>query len=397
MNLYVRRLAMDLADRGIAVDVFTRRIDGSTPEIVSLSSGARLVQLSAGPRRRLPKSVLPLHIPSVASALRSFATREGIGYDLLHSHYWISGLVAVRCRAWLGDRVPLVHMFHTLSKLKTLHTAEPDAGDSDLRADGERCLIPRADAIVGSTSEERTLMEQLYGRTANRFEMIPPGVDHDLFRPHGTKEARRALGINARRVILFVGRFDRLKGLDVLLRSVESLPPELKCGLKVLLVGGSTSRERGSAERYRSLVRKLGLDEVVSFRGRADQRLLPVYYSAADVCAVPSAYESFGMVAMESMACQTPVVAFRVGGLARTIEHGRTGLLANPGDAEDYARNLNAALRHALWEEVGRRARFSIREYTWDSVACRTLELYEDLRGAGRRFSFASTGSGVGG
>ena len=224
-----------------------------TPVVEEMEGGARLIHLSAGPRRRLPKSVLPLHIPAMAAAFREFSAREGLEYDILHSHYWISGLVAARCRAGVREPTPFVHMFHTLAKLKEFHVGLPDRSDSMLRADGERWLIPRADTIVGATDAERCDMERLYGRSPRRFEVIPPGVDLSLFRPHDRAQARACLGIDARHVILFVGRFDRLKRVDVLLRSVRELTPDVRQELRVILVGGHGPADRVDAERYARL------------------------------------------------------------------------------------------------------------------------------------------------
>jgi D-inositol-3-phosphate glycosyltransferase len=246
MNLYVRHLAAGLGRAGLEVDVFTRRTDRETPRIVSLGAGARVVHLSAGPVRRLPKSVLPLHLPSMAAALHQHATAEGLEYYLLHSHYWLSGLAAMRYRARLHrspeGEPPLIAMFHTLARVKDHYLGRPDPDDSDLRADGERCVITRADVVVGSTDGELQEIGGNYGRLPAEYAVIPPGVDLDAFRALDPADSRRALGIEARRVVLFVGREDRMKGLDMLLHSVAQLPAEVRRGLKVLLVGGQGGR-----------------------------------------------------------------------------------------------------------------------------------------------------------
>jgi D-inositol-3-phosphate glycosyltransferase len=379
MNLYVRRLAEELAGRGIEVDVFTRRTDGETPEIRPLTRAARVIHLSAGPRRRLPKSVLPLHVPAMVAALRAFVHREGATYDVLHSHYWLSGLAAIRYRAQMENPVPVIHMFHTLIKLKEFYLGEPDREDSVLRADGERCMIGRADAIVGATEAEAQEMATLYGRRPARYTVIPPGVDLELFRPLPREESRSALGLDGRRVVLFVGRQDQLKGLETLLRSVAALPAGVRSDTQLVVVGGHASRGHGAVPRTRRLVEDLGLSGLVHFRGRVAQTELPRYYSAADVCAVPSAYESFGMAALEAMACQTPVVAFRVGGLATTVLPGETGFLAQPGSVAAYTAALRAALTSGGLDALGRRARMAAQRYSWRRTTDRTIELYEQL------------------
>lgn len=373
MNLYVRRLAEGLAASGFQADVFTRRTDPLTPEIVDLVPGARVVHLAAGPARPLAKSVLPLHVPAMVNGLAAFVDRERVRFDVIHTHYWLSGLAGLRYLAQTGQPIPLVHMFHTLSKLKELYLGQCDRNDSALRYDGERCVLGRADVIVGATEGEADEMASLYGRKPARYVVIPPGVDRDLFRPLGREASRRELGINARQVILFVGRSDPIKGLDVLLRAVASFPHSVRSGLKVLVVGGTV----GSG--VRRTTSRLGLDSIVEFRTKVSHTELPRFYSAADVCAVPSAYESFGMVALEAMACQTPVVAFRVGGLASLIKDGSTGSLADPGRPDAYARELLAAMTSDKLESYGRRARMTAQRYTWDVTVGRTLDLYDDL------------------
>jgi len=371
MNVYVRRLADDLTKIGLHVDIFTRRTDQTTPEIVETGAGARVVHLAAGPPRHLPRSVLPLHIPAMVSAFRSFMQRESVDYDILHSHYWLSGLVALRLRS--ETAAPIVHMFHTLSGVKELYSGQADPGDTGLRFDGERCVMTGADAIVGATRAERDHMEQLYGRSPARFAIIPPGVDTALFRPFDATASRRLLNLDGDRIVLFVGRPDRMKGLDLLLRALAEIEPTTP-GIKLVVVGGQED-----AVRSRHIAERLGVVDRVEFRGLAPQHELPLYYSAADLCAVPSSYESFGMVAVESMACQTPVVAFPVGGLATTVTDGQTGFLAEGRTTSAFVVALQRGLQYAERESMGRRARLSIQRYNWQSVARTTADLYTEV------------------
>jgi D-inositol-3-phosphate glycosyltransferase len=376
MNLYVRTLADGLCERGVEVDAFTRRTDKETPEVVHLSPSGRVVHVAAGPARPVPKSVLPLHVPAMVAWVRSFMQKENLDYDVLHSHYWLSGLTALRCRD--DDTLPIVHMFHTLAKLKEFYAGRPDPADSALRPDAERCIIGGVDALVGCTESEGRDMERLYARSPAEFHVIPPGVDTDLFRPHNRQESRHRLGLDADRVILFVGRLDRIKGLDVLFQSVAQLRQELPYRLTLLVVGDAGT-DRPPAPNYRRMANKLGLASTVDFRGMVPAAELPLYYSAADVCAMPSSYESFGTAAIEAMACQTPVVAFGVGGLATTVHDGRTGFLATPGRTDEYAAKLRAALECDHLATMGRRGRLFVHRFSWSDVVARHLELYDAL------------------
>ena len=370
MNLYVRRLADELCRRSIAVDVFTRRVDRHTPDIIQSQAGARFIHLEAGPARVLPKHVLPLHIPALSSALEDFARRERADYDVVHAHYWLSGLVALRSHAVLD--APLITMFHTLSRAKQLHAGKPDDAESALRADGERCLISSSDVIVGATRGELDLIQRLYGRTPREFVAIPPGVDLHRFRPRDQRESRKLLGWQDAPTILFVGRFDPMKGLEPLMHSLAKVKTRLPYGTRLVVAGG----DGHGGSRYRRLAEDLGISSLIEFCGLVSPDRLPHYYAAADICVVPSVYESFGMAAVEAMACATPVVAFRVGALATTVIDGCSGILVEPQNTSA----LGGALVHALTEsnlpELGRRARFHVQRFSWQRSVAATTDLY---------------------
>jgi D-inositol-3-phosphate glycosyltransferase len=373
MNIYVRRLAEELVRDGVEVDLFTRRTSPTAPDIVQLPTGPRLIHLRAGPARQLPKNVLPLHIPRVVASFRQFTREHRRHYDVLHSHYWLSGFVAARCRP--DASVPIVQMFHTLSLVKELYHGGPDPHESALRRDGERCVLGSADAIVGATAQEEDYISKLYGRVPRRFEIIPPGVDLELFRPLDTEKSRKELGIGPGPVILFVGRADKIKGLNLLLNTLAELRSSEQVRL-VVVGAGVNPAERHTLD---AAIGRLGLQGTVEIRGTVPHESLPAYYSAADVLAVPSAYESFGMAAVEAMACGTPVVAFGVGGLAETVTHGVSGFLAPPGDKQSFRHLLELALSRSKGGTMGRQARLAAYQFSWRNVAARTVSLYDDL------------------
>lgn len=376
MNLYIQKLALGLGELGFQVDVLTRRSDPRSACVQEVGRNTRLIQLDGGPAKPVPKSVLPLFVPQLADSFRCFIQNDGLEYDVVHGHYWLSGLVAARHKEESGT--PVVQMFHTLARIKEFYYGQPDPADSMLRADGERSIIERADAVIGATWGELDEMSRLYGRAPTIYEVIPPGVDTELFQPLDQRKARRSLGLPMDgRIVLFVGRLDPIKGLERLMRSIAEIRGRVPGPLTCLVVGEHGPGERDALARYRGFAMKLGIADAVCFHDIVDQPRLRQIYAAADVCAVPSAYESFGMVAIEAMACQTPVVAYRVGGLAATVRDGDTGYLAQPGSQQDFSEKLARAIADTdRLRTMGRRARLSVQRYRWQCAAERTAALY---------------------
>lgn len=377
MNYYVSRLSDELSARGLAVDVFTRRTSTDVPLVVHRDSGVRVVHIEAGPVAPIRKDMLPLYVPDMLSSLRAWEADQPEPYDVWHSHYWISGVTALRLRG--NSEAPVVHMFHTMARVKE-HYFDGALMESDFRLHGERCVIGGADVIIGATSLEYDQFHSLYERTPAAFKIIPPGVDLDVFSPHDRLESRKRLGIEAERVILFVGRPDRIKGLGILLSTFSRLPEGLRQGTRLIVVGDAASWASSDGRDVQERVQVLGLSEHVDLRGSVPQNELSAYYAAADITAMPSAYESFGMVASESMACSTPVVGFDVGGLATIIRDGQTGYLARTGDLDAFARTLERALLDPERDAVGRRARLSVQRYSWNRTAADTLATYVEAR-----------------
>jgi D-inositol-3-phosphate glycosyltransferase len=374
MNVYVLQVAKALGRLGHQVDVYTRQHDPNDPQIVDLGANARVIHLNAGPYFSA-KETLHRHIPEFLESLHRFQRAEGMVYDLIHSHYWLSGCAGVELsREW---NLPHATTFHTLARKKM--QARVGEKESRLRIAAESRVMLGADAIVVSTEQESEDMSRLYGTSRQKVRVIPAGVDLDLFRPVDKARARQSLGLTEKRVVLSVGRIEPLKGLDTLIGAFARL--EDPADTRLLVVGGTLGRDR-EIERLKSISAALGLQDRVTFVGAVDQTELPTYFSAADVFVLPSHYESFGLVALEAMACGLPVVASRVGGPRAIIKDGQTGYLIPWHCPEPYAQRLDILLANpALRESMGRAAMASARTMGWGQVAGRMMDLYNCLVG----------------
>jgi len=381
MNVYVRELSCHTAALGLPVDVFTRRTDPNTPETVALCPGVNVVSVTAGPPTALSKhEIFPL-LPAFAAEVARYAARQGANYDAVHAHYWLSGWVAHLLKAdW---DTPFVQMFHTTAHRKNA-VAGADGQESALRLDTERRLTDLADSLIAANPDERDDLLGLQQTPTDKVCAIPPGVDLDLFRPQNRTAARAALGLDIQdRVILFVGRIDPIKGIDTLLRAMGHLVAQAHSIPTLLFVGGETDpggAPIGSLADLCASAAELGLAQSIRFVGSQPQDQLPRYYAAADVVAVPSRYESFGLVAVEAMACGTPVVASRAGGLAYTIEDEVSGLLVPVGDSHALAHALARVLDDRdLRTHLGAGARTAAQRYAWPAVATAIRHVYQRL------------------
>lgn len=383
MNVYVRELARELGRLGVAVDVFTRSQNRAVPQVVPLGENARVVHIEAGPPAPIPKGEAHAHLGAFVEGVEVFRRAEGLRYDLLHSHYWLSGVAALELREAWG--APVVHMFHTLAELKNAAARHPDDLEPPIRLAEERRVALGADRLVAANPVERAHLRWYYGAAADRIAVIPCGVDLELFSPRDGRQARARLGLGADRVLLYVGRLAPIKGVETLLRALSFLKADGfgATALRLLVVGGGIEERwepDGEASRLRALARGLGVEAWVEFRGAQPQDVLPDYYAAADLCLMPSLYESFGMVALEAMACGVPVVGSRVGGLAVTIREGVTGALVPEGDPDQLGRRIGALLRdEPCRRALGRQAVQWARRFRWPCIAEQVAELYEEL------------------
>jgi D-inositol-3-phosphate glycosyltransferase len=378
MNVYVRELSRALGVLGLEVDVFTRCVDYSTDPIVPLGPGSQVIHIEAGGVRYIPKQAIYDLLPEFTSNVKTFAQDQDVQYDLLHGHYWLSGLVGLDLKAtW---EVPLVQMFHTLGEVKNLVARSPDEMESELRIECERHIMANADRLMAANADERAHMVWFYGADERRIREVPCGLDAELFRPLSRGACRARLGLHPDdAVVLFVGRIEPLKGIDILLRATMYLERyHYHPRLRVIIVGGDVSKDGNELEQLRALTQSLNLEERVDFVGAQDQEVLPTYYSAADVCVVPSFHESFGMVAIEAMSCGTPVVASRAGGLQYTIRDGETGFLVPRGDPVVFADRICMLLSDPdLRAQMGYRATCAACFYDWETIARQIVEVYD--------------------
>jgi D-inositol-3-phosphate glycosyltransferase len=387
MNVYVRELTRFLGRAGVHVDVFTRSQDEHIPQVShDLGYFNRVVHIPAGPETVLPKSQLANYTGELANGIMDFAARKQIRYDLIHAHYWMSGMAGMILKeVW---DVPMLQMFHTLGLLKKRFGRTPEEREGDYRIDGERYLVDNTDHIIAATEAERTQLESLYGVNQQKMTVIPPGVDIHHFYPIPPDEAKEAIGISPKeRMALFVGRIEPLKGLDTLIRAMAIVKQRCEvfvCPHYLVIIGGDPEGEpqdmSDEMNRLQSLCAELGLDEMVLFLGKRGQDTLPYYYSAAEVVVMPSHYESFGMVALEAMACGTPVIASRVGGLAYLVQEGETGFFVPAQEPEALAEKLRLIfVDHDLRAKFGEKAVVYARDFSWELITEQILEVYRKM------------------
>ena len=393
MNVHVRELARALAGRGATVDVFTRAHSSADSDGDSNSDGPRIapgvsvVHIPAGPPDA-PLDEQFAYLPDFVAGMHAYRRAQGADYRAVHSHYWLSGVAGRRFADDIG--APHLVTFHTLSRIKM----QSRSGEQEpaVRQQSEAAVIAAADRIIAFSAHERDAIARLYDGDPARIALVPCGVDLSRFRPLGRAAARSELGLNGHQVLLYVGRIEALKGVDLLIRTASHM--ETDAGLQVLVIGADADGS-GEVARLRQMARELNVGDAVAFLGRVPQERLAWYYSAADVCVVPSFYESFGLAALESMACGTPVVASRVGGLPTIIQHGRTGYLKSWRCPEAFAHSLEIILANrSLQDSMGRAARRRAESLSWDEVAGRLLTLYWARHNDGDGRPASGNGSG---
>jgi len=388
MNVYILEVAARLARQGIAVDVFTRANGQGVARTEGIAPGARLIQVPAGPEQPLPKERLPEILPDFLRGVLAHAGGNGSTgrpYDVVHSHYWLSGWVGERAKEIWG--VPLVASFHTLGKVKNYALALDDRPESTLRLVGEERVIRGADRILAPTPVEAAHLVGLYGADPDRIRIVPPGVDGSVFVPRPKNAAKANLHLSDERLLLFVGRLQPLKGPDLAIRALAEAiarAPEAMRDVVLAVVGGPTGAGSGEAEvaRLMNLAATAGVgDRVVFFPPQPHERLAE-FYSAAEAVLVPSRSESFGLVALEAQSCGTPVIAAAVGGLRYSVPDGVGGLLVDGHEPGPYA---DAILRLLGDPELAARlsagARAHAAGFSWEATAGEIGRVYLELAG----------------
>ena len=382
MNVYVVETAKRLAQRGIEVEIFTRATTPQDSESVELFPGVTVRHISAGPFEGLRKEDLPAQLCAVtAGVLRAEAAQRVGFYDLIHSHYWLSGQVG-----WIAQErwgIPLVHTMHTMARVKNAQLAEGDAPEPAIREIGEEQVVTAADRLVANTLAEAKELIELYHADPTRVRVVEPGVDLDVFTPGDQTAARRELGIKPdAHVLLFVGRIQPLKAPDVLIKAAATMierDPELRKKLVVVICGGPSGSGLAQPTALVELAKDLGITDNVRFVPPADKSQLVTLYRAATVSVVPSHSESFGLVAIEAQACGTPVVAARVGGLSTAVRDGISGRLVDGHNIDTWATTLRAVIsdENAL-ATLSAGAVAHAANFSWEHTTDKLLEVYEE-------------------
>jgi len=382
MNIYVIESAERMAAMGVEVDIFTRRTNSDVADIVEVSSGVRVIQLNVGPLNGVTKEVLPRLIPDIAEEFKKKISAE-TKYDLIHSHYWISGKVAMIASKALD--IPFVHTMHTMARVKNLNLAEGEIPEPMIRVQGETQVVAAAQALIANTDAEAASLVSLYDACPDIVHVVAPGVDLYTFTPgQGRSAARAVVGLpQDSLVVTFVGRIQPHKGPEVLIRATSELvkhSPLLRNKLIVNVIGGASGANTEEVDRLKELATWLAIDDVVRFAPPVARGDLAQWYRAADLVVVPSYSESFGLVALEAQACGTPVVATAVGGLRTAVADGISGVLVDGHDPKAWS-----SVIARLLQEPQRRVLLSMgaiehaSHFGWDATARGTLDIYDQV------------------
>jgi D-inositol-3-phosphate glycosyltransferase len=375
LNVYVAELARRLGERGLKVDVYTRRDTPDLPDIVDVHEHTRVIHLTAGPAEYVAKEALPSLTDEFSAELESHLDQ----HDLIHSHYWLSGQVGLQLKRSQG--IPLVHTMHTMARVKNSNLSRDQPVESDIRERGEAAIVCSADVLTANTPDEAAELRSHYRARAEQIMIVPPGVDLHTFHPCNQPKSRAQFGVAQDiQVILFVGRIQPLKAPDVLIKAVAELTrrdPGRRERLQLIIIGGPSGSNGEWSRTLGPLAIDHGIEDMVDFRPHSARSELFRWYCVSDVVAVPSYNESFGLVALEAQACGRPVVATDVGGLRHTVRDHYSGLLVNGHDERQWADALATILDdHDEMIRMGTNAAAHAATFSWDNTAAATLQAY---------------------
>jgi len=392
-NIYVGALSKELGHRGIGVDIFTRLDSKRKKKIINYSKNVRVIRLHAGPRRFIPKELLAEHLPEFISKFLYFKKENKLNYDLVHGHYWEGGWVAIQIKRIL--KIPMVQTFHSLGyiryhTLKKFGEEKPNSKEFNKRIKIEKEIMEVVNKIIATSPYEKEDIIKYYKINPEKIKIIPCGVDLKKIKPVNFIEARKKINYpKEKKLILYVGRIEWRKGISTLIRALAEiikLKPELKENLRLIVIGNIKSQkdqkaDKGEVRRLKDLSRSLNIRELIDFLGLIPQELLRFYYSAADVCVIPSYYEPFGLVALEAMSAKTPVIASSIGGLKYTIEEGKTGLLFPPRHPKILAKKIIKIFNQPdLKEKLIKNAYTQVKEkFSWSIIVQHIIELYKSI------------------
>jgi len=371
MNVYIVELARQLGRRGHLVDIYTRVHQPRHEQIVSLGQNVRLIHLKTGSNEEIPKIDIYSYLQNFTCEVENFRKFENSHYDLIHSHYWLSGLVGKQLQtSW---HLPHVVMFHTLGAIKNSIGIGKD--EPELRIAGEQEVVDNCQCIIAATETEKRDLIQHYSASPQKIDIVPCGVNLNLFKPINKEIARKELNLDGDKVILFIGRIEPLKGIDQMLRALTYITD--KETLRVMIVGGD-EHSQDMVHTLQKMARELHIEEHVSFIGAAAQERLPLFYSAADICVIPSYYESFGMVALESLACGTPLVATDVGDMRHIIRSNEAGRIASDNSPRQLASKISELLSQTKNQEQHIKTRRAMTaEFSWVHITDMILREYD--------------------
>ena len=378
-NVYVRYVGETLAKLGWQVDMFTRKVKSDDPTIVQHSPHCRTIRLVAGPERFIPRDEIFEYMPQFVDAFEAFCRHERICYPLIHTNYWLSAWIGLQLKA--RHQIQLVHTYHSLGAVKYQITNQPAI--APIRLNIEKQILEQADCIIATSPQEQEYLRTLVSKQGN-VKIIPYGTDVKTFHTIPKAEARAKLGLDGdEQIVLYVGRFDPRKGIETLIRASAQTKAFAEGNLKLVIVGGSCPDRIDGQERNRIeyIAQETGLTEKTLFAGQVKHNMLPFYYAAADVCVIPSHYETFGLVAIEAMACGTPVIASDVGGLKFTVLSEQTGLRVFPQDTAAFATAINRLLTNKAWaRQLGTCGSLQVnQQFSWTMIANQLSRLYQSL------------------